>query len=1149
MKSAKSFRNLRGWVIIVSTLVFSAGIYSQTIKVEAESGKLLGPNTKVENAVEGYSGTGYVNGFNETADGVEVTVNVSKTGMYTVSVGFASPYGPKDNYISVNGTIVDTLHFQQIEGFTEVISGDYQLNAGNNTIGFHHFWGWMLLDYFKISDIAPRGDFSYSPANPATGDTVTFDASAAYDPNGTIEKYNWDFGDSKTDSGMIVRHVFASAGIKNVVLSLTDNDGNTTSILKTVDVARAEPYALFTFSPEFPEPGVSINFNGSASYDLTGTIDNYLWDFGDGQTATGATANHSFGAEGNYQVSLTVTNNRGRHDTRSLTIYVYNPLAVIRGPELLTTNPVTNSKIELDFQVKASYSNPFDPNQVMVDAVVIFPGAVDSIVVPCFYYERAYYEKGNWLVDTTIKTWRLRFIVEKAGTYQVKLKYTGPVSQYVDDPYEVIVAAGTEKGIVKNDQKNNQYYRHSTGEPFYPLGINIGWASIENYSKIVNNISANHANFFRYWHTPFARQTLEWSTNSFYNGLGKYSQKAAAMTDSLLILGKELDVYMQLVIFQHGPFSETVNAMWDENPYNTANGGFVAKAEDFFSNDSCKVYTKKLLRYIVARWGYSPNIFAWEFFNEVQFTGNHPNQSAQWFPNVQRWHSEMGRYIESIDAFDHIMTTSAEHDQLYKLDTIKSIDVLQYHLYNTSLLEEQKKLDCQFLKGLQHAVINGEYGEDVNTANVPLKKQQISLWNSIMTEVPHIMWLWDNYGKTEWGKLFYYPGEFLKDEDFSADGVHTPLEFSALMDSKQLNYTALAGDSNFYGVVYDEAGGTIEGAVIDNLVVPFGNYDISYYLSSNDEIVLVEDVPLIRALNKIHLPATTNDIAFKIKYKSDYNLPIALAGTDQFVPLGNTVTLDGSESLEPNDLPLAYSWSIVSKPTGSALTITNGANAIVQVVPDKSGYYYFALSVSNGTETSIPDTIRVISSTRPIASAGPDSRVKPRQYATLDGTASYDADGEPLTYLWTVVKQPAGASPTILNHTAPTATFRSEMLGSYLLTLVVDDGIQASLPDTVEVLVTNKSSVSNAITGKTTVYPVPASSRVTIAFSNPLSGNVDIEVFDLFSRLVKKERQYVLSDSSQNTVIFEFGNSIPQGVYVLRLRTKETSYTHYLVVE
>ncbi len=82
------------------------------------------------------------------------------------------------------------------------------------------------------------------------------------------------------------------------------------------------PEASFTSSTESLKEGETVTFNATGSTDADGTIENYSWDFGDGNTASGITATHSFESSGTFNVKLTVTDNDGLKDTTTIVITV-----------------------------------------------------------------------------------------------------------------------------------------------------------------------------------------------------------------------------------------------------------------------------------------------------------------------------------------------------------------------------------------------------------------------------------------------------------------------------------------------------------------------------------------------------------------------------------------------------------------------------------------------------------------------------------------------------------------------------------------------------------------------------------------------------------------------------------------------------------
>lgn len=83
------------------------------------------------------------------------------------------------------------------------------------------------------------------------------------------------------------------------------------AVLVSTTVANQVPTAAFTFAPSRSEVGGWVQFDGSASFDASGTINSHAWTFGDGSTASGATVWHRFTSSGTYSVNLVVTNDQG----------------------------------------------------------------------------------------------------------------------------------------------------------------------------------------------------------------------------------------------------------------------------------------------------------------------------------------------------------------------------------------------------------------------------------------------------------------------------------------------------------------------------------------------------------------------------------------------------------------------------------------------------------------------------------------------------------------------------------------------------------------------------------------------------------------------------------------------------------------------
>lgn len=181
------------------------------------------------------------------------------------------------------------------------------------------------------------------PYNGTEGIQLAFDGSGSTDPDGTIVAYEWDFGDGNTGTGPTPTHTYLTSGSFGVVLTVTDDMGDTNTATTTATIAVGnQPPTADPSGPYTGTAGTPVLLDGSGSADPDGTIVAYNWDFGDGNTGTGPSPSHAYVLPGVYNITLAVTDDSGAVDsaTTSANIDPANqaPTADPNGPYSGTVN-------------------------------------------------------------------------------------------------------------------------------------------------------------------------------------------------------------------------------------------------------------------------------------------------------------------------------------------------------------------------------------------------------------------------------------------------------------------------------------------------------------------------------------------------------------------------------------------------------------------------------------------------------------------------------------------------------------------------------------------------------------------------------------------------------------------------------------------
>ncbi|MFD0672856.1 fibronectin type III domain-containing protein [Cohnella sp. GCM10027633] len=353
----------------------------------------------------------------------------------------------------------------------------------------------------------------------------------------------------------------------------------------------------------------------------------------------------------------------------------HKPTTGIQQVQMNTSKPAQYGKLEVSFNLNATYSNPFDPDVVDAVAEIRTPsGRVD--IVPAFY---ASDEAPNW---------KVRYAPREQGKH------------------ELVILAKDANGLSRSDELKFQAKKPDAGRGF--MGVS-GDRFVDSYGKQLTLLGSNYAwgnppetlaampeykaagmNLIRVWLTAWwsnyspeygPTSTTQNGITMTYDGIGQYNLDNMARMDALMETAKANDLYVMLTLNSFGDFWYD----WAYHAYNRDNGGPSGWKEndtDFWYNPEAIGYQKQLLRYIFARWGYSTSLGMLEYWNE---SDNRVDTSAD---IRDAWHETLDTYWKSWDFYKRPTTTSfawkdhaEQHATQDSWDGLDTLDAVNMHLY------------------------------------------------------------------------------------------------------------------------------------------------------------------------------------------------------------------------------------------------------------------------------------------------------------------------------------------------------------------------------------------------------------------------------------------------------------------------------------
>jgi hypothetical protein len=444
------------------------------------------------------------------------------------------------------------------------------------------------------------------------------------------------------------------------------------------------------------------------------------------------------------------------------------------------------AKFEASWTLPSQTGNPFDPADNDVDVVFAGPHGAKT-VQPAF-----------WDGDR----WRVRFAPTVVGAYTLRVVWNGHAAAPVGlSPARFRCIASQNPGFVRLDPHNTQRFVFDNGQTYYPHGMDAAWLGAgQTYDDTFTPMQAAGMNWVRIWMNQWDGKNLDWAQNKADQPkLGTLLIPVARRWDTILEDADKHGIYVQMTLQHHGQYTAHTDPNWPDNPWNAANGGFLANPDDFFTNAEARRLTRIKYRYIAARYGYSTHLLSYELFNEVQNITEVQNH----FGDVVNWHKEMAAALRANDVNHHLLTTSNSNPGTPLAEI--GLDYDQIHTYVSDMISFFADI-----KRTETPVFVGEWGPADTKTDMTESFLHDGLWSSLMapTAGSGQFWYGDEVMKHHWWPQYLSVAGFLKTPAQADDGAsRLNASISASGPLGDLSFTPTGGWGPF---------------TRDTITVPFG---------------------------------------------------------------------------------------------------------------------------------------------------------------------------------------------------------------------------------------------------------------------------------------------------------------------------------------
>ncbi len=862
------------------------------------------------------------------------------------------------------------------------------------------------------------------------------------------------------------------------------------------------------------QTGQAISFSGSGSSDPGGSISLYSWNFGDGTTANGVSASHSYSTAGNFTVTLTVTDNCGvsASDSAAITMITLNPAPPI-GTNLGRLNNL-NSQIAFVDLFKQSSGSPFDPwsPSVPTDAMgyplsIVAPAYVETILASV---ADGRYPAGQYTLiftgDGTIQLGR-----DASGTFN-QTSGTGSYPFTVSQPTSQGIRVRITRSSAANPVKDIRVVMpgHASTyqtQPFYPPLLSqlqgfgvirfMAWSRTNDsqFSSWSQRTTPSHATQARTYGPSYEHaislcnqaQADPWFTIPHLADDNFIQQLALLIKNNL---NTSRNVYIEYSNeLWNGQFGQTA---WVQNQglslgLNTqaARAGryFNAKrsAEIFHIFETEFGAQSSRVKKVLATQSGNATVT-----NDILFAFS---QSSINGVSVNPWGIEAD-YLAGAPYFGGQLSTDliaqGEVNSI-SIDTIlQRVQTTYLPQALTRMQTDKAAIDAFNASGNHHLqLVAYEGGQSLapsgsESSNTVLAQKLIDVNRHPLMYDIYRQYLqgWEDRG----GQLFLHYHLVQTPNEYGSWGaleyLDQPLsqahKYRALRDIQSEscvgnvsptanagpNQSSLAGSSvNFSGSASIDLNGSIVSYVWN-----FGDGSSSSGISVSHAFASAGNYTVTLTVTD-NCGANANDtVTINVSAPPTNQAPVVNAGPDQTISMpasGNaSINLNGSASDDglPAGSTLSRTWSKVSGP--GTVNFANPSAAITTASISAAGSYVLRLTASDGalsSNDSLNVTVNAFNpcagNSAPISNAGTDRSGQVGQSISFSGSASSDPGGSIASYNWNFGDGLTGTGVSV--------SHSYSSVGNFTVTLTVTDNCGASSNDSALVTITNPPGGGN----------------------------------------------------------------------------------------